>query len=148
MKTSMNKESLEDRLVERDRIDVSFAYYGFFSFTRIRDGEYKVIGTIRCQKVYKLYFQRVRIEPNPEDEEIITPEYAYDFCFEDDLPILSGEEGDGYEYVREGDILNIRTNNDLEYPPTCDQPRWECLYRKYFSLHLSDRIRSVLNNFF
>ena len=46
--------------------------------------------------------------------------YLYDFCFEDDLPIRPlplGEEGDGYEYVREGDILNILTNINLEYPP-------------------------------
>ena len=71
---------------------------------------------------YKIYFQRVRTGPNPEDEEIITSEYTYDFCFEDDLPILPGEEEDEYEYVREGDLLNIRTNIDLEYPPTHDQP--------------------------
>ena len=57
MKTRINKESLEDRLVERDRVDVSFAYYGFFSFIRIRDGKYRVIGTIRCQKVIKYIFK-------------------------------------------------------------------------------------------
>ena len=84
-----------------------------------------MIGTIRCQKVYKIYFQRIRTGPNPEDEKIITPEYPYEFCFEDDLPIRPGEEGDWYEYLREGDILNIRTNIDLEYPPTRDHPRWD-----------------------
>ena len=35
MKTPINKESLGDRLIERDRVDINFAYYGFFSFIRI-----------------------------------------------------------------------------------------------------------------
>ena len=121
MKTPINKKRLEDRLVERNKIDIGFATKGFFSFIRIRDGVYKVIGTIICQEVYKTYFQGITVRgPNPEDREIFTFKYIYDFCFEDDLPIdslLPGEEGDGNEYVREGDILNIRTNIDVEYPP-------------------------------
>ena len=143
MKTPIHKESLGDRLVERDRVDINYAYYGFFSFIRIRDDEYKVIGTIRCQEVYNLYFQRISKGPNPGDVEIVIPEYAYDFCFENDLPITGGGE-----YVREGDILNIRTNIDLEFPPILDHPHWGDLFREYFSLHLFDRVGSVLNKFF
>ena len=122
MKIPSNKNGLEDRLIERNKIDTRFASYGFFSFIRIRDGEYDVIGIIRCQEVYKTYYQGIMVRgPNPEDREPFIVKFAYDFCFEDDLainPLLPGEEGDGNEYVREGDILNIRTNINLEYPPT------------------------------
>ena len=120
MKTPINKKSLEDGLIKRNKIDIGFARNGFFSFTRVRNGEYIHIGTIRCQEAYKTYYQGIKIGPGAEDKEIFTVRYLYDFCFEDDLPIRplpSGEEGDGYEYVREGDILNILTNINLEYPP-------------------------------
>ena len=113
---------MEDRLIERNKIDVRFTEDCFFSFIRIRDGEYNVIGMIRCQEVYKTYYQGIRVSgPNLEDRVPFIVKFAYDFCFEDDLPIKPlqpWQEGDGDEYVREGDILNILTNINLEYPPT------------------------------
>ena len=57
--------------------------------------------------------------PNPDERKIKEIEYAYDFCFEDDFPIET-YEGEGNEYVMEGDILNIRTNVDLDYRPKID----------------------------
>ena len=117
MKTPINKKSLEDRLIERNKIDIGFARYGFFSFIRIRDGECSEIGVIRCQEVYKTYFQGILVRgPNPEDREPFIVKYGYDFCFKDDLPIYT----EGGEKVREGDIINIRTNINLEYPPKID----------------------------
>ena len=87
MKTPINKKSLEDRLIKRNKIDIGFARNGFFSFTRVRNGEYIHIGTIRCQEAYKTYYQGIKIGPGAEDKEIFTVRYLYDFCFEDDLPI-------------------------------------------------------------
>ena len=126
MKTPVNKKSLDDRLVERNKIDIGFARYGFLSFIRIRDGEYSEIGVIRCQEVYKTYFQGILVSgTNPEDREPFIFKYAYDFCFEDDLLIHT--EWD--KKVREGDIINIRTNINLEYPPKID---YDNLYDDFY----------------
>ena len=58
MRTPTNKESFEDRVIERDRADVDFINDGFFLFTNIKiDGTFRTIGIIRCEEAYKLYFQ-------------------------------------------------------------------------------------------
>ena len=38
---------------------------------------------------------------------------GFDFCFDDDLPIFKPE-------VKEGDIINIMTMIDLDFPPVED----------------------------
>ena len=106
MRTPINKESFENRVNERDRVDINFIDKGFFTFTRKQiNGNFDLIGIIRCQDAYKLYFQDPRYPG--------TVKFAYDFCFKDDLPLI-GEEG---TIVREGDIINILTNIKLEFPP-------------------------------
>ena len=108
MRTPINKESFEDRIIEKDRVDVSSIDKGFFTFTRKQiNGNFDLIGIIRCQGSYKLYFQHPRYT-------FLDPvKFVYDFCFEDDLPLID-EEG---TIVWEGDIINILTNINLEFPP-------------------------------
>ena len=92
MKTPINKKSFEDRLVERNKIDVGFYSSGFFSFIRFRDNIHKTIANISCQNAYKLfYISRSLTGPNAGEDRLIKGEYGYDFCFEDDLPIISGD---------------------------------------------------------
>ena len=61
MRTPINKESFEDIVNERDRIDINFIDKGFFTFTRKQiNGNFDLIGIIRCQDAYKSYFQDPR----------------------------------------------------------------------------------------
>ena len=109
MRTPINKESLEGRLIEKNRADVSFIKLGFFSFTNTKiNGELKNIGRITCQDAYKLYFQLDEYS-TPDKPEI---RWLYDFCFEDDLPLINEES----TIVEEGDIINIRTLINLSFP--------------------------------
>ena len=108
MKTAISKENFKDKIFERDRVDIYFIMRGFFEFINIKaNGEINSIGIIRCQDTYKLYFQWGGYS-TPDDPEI---KFTYDFCFEDDLPLLS----EGTAKVEEGDIINILTNIDLSF---------------------------------
>ena len=119
MRTPINKESFEDRVNERDRVDINFIDKGFFTFTRKQiNGNFDLIGIIRCQEAFKLYFQDPRYPG--------TVKFAYDFCFEDDLPLID-EEG---TIVREGDIINILTNINLEFLPNLVEDN-EYLFNPY-----------------
>ena len=104
MRTPINKESSEERVIERDRADVDFINDEFFLFTKKKiDGNFRTIGIIRCEEAYKLYFQ---------DPIHGVGSFVYDFCFNDYLPLLYGSEA-----VEEGDIINIRTEIDLDFAP-------------------------------
>ena len=105
MKTPICKENVEDKILERDRVDIYFIMSGFFEFINIKaNGEINSIGIVRCQDAYKLYFQWDGYS-TPDDPEI---KFTYDCCFEDDLFLLSEETAK----VQEGDIINILTNID------------------------------------
>ena len=104
MRTQINKESFEDRVIKKDLVDVDYDD-GFFLFTNKKiDGIYKHIGIIRCHKAYKLDFQ---------DSFGRETFFVYDFCFEDSLPLFSDSDVE----VEEGDIINIRTKIDLDFSP-------------------------------
>ena len=88
MRTPISKESFEDRIFERNRINIGFINQGFFVFTNTKiNGYFKRIGIIRCQDAYKLYFQwdKYATIGNPGIK------YLYDFCFDDDLPLHNEE---------------------------------------------------------
>ena len=70
------------------------------------DGIFRKIGIIRCEKAYKLYYQDSSSFSGIRF-------FVYDFCFEDYLPLFS----DIHAEVEEGDIINIRTLTDLNFPP-------------------------------
>ena len=103
MKTPIYKESLKDLFIIRDRVDLDFTGNGFFSFINHRNsGEMaSYIGVIRCREAYKIYFKK----DDSDEEKFI----GYDFCFDDDLPIFD-------PWVKEGDVINIKTLIDLEFP--------------------------------
>ena len=83
MRTPINKESFEDKISERNKVDIAFINQGFFDFTNKKNnGELKKIGIIRCQNAYKLYFQWDKYATLDKPE----IKYLYDFCFEDDFP--------------------------------------------------------------
>ena len=106
MRTPISKESFEDKIFERDRVDIGFINQGFFDFTNKKNnGDLNRIGIIRCQEAYKLYFQWDKYATLDEPK----IRYLYDFCFEDDLPLIS----EGLAIVEEGDIINILTRIDL-----------------------------------
>ena len=102
MITSINEITLENFLIYKDRVDLDYTKDGFFSFTNYnKDGYFDYIGTIRCREAYKLYFKK----PDSDEKKF----FGYDFCFDDDLPIDRPK-------VKEGDIINIKTMIDLEFP--------------------------------
>ena len=108
MKTPISEENFEDKIFERDRVDIYSIIGGFFEFINIKaNGEINSIGIIICQDAYKLYFQWDGYS-TPDDPEI---KFTYGFCFEDDLPLLSEETAK----VEEGDIINILTRIDLSF---------------------------------
>ena len=72
------------------------------------NGELRTIGIIRCEEPYKLYYQR---HPG------YVSRFDFYFCFEDDLPLL----GDTKKEVEEGDIINMLTLIDLDFPPFKDE---------------------------
>ena len=103
MSTPINDITLENFLIYKDRVDLDYLKDGFFSFTNYdKDGYFADIGTIRCREAYKLYFKK----PDSDEKKFF---FGYDFCFDDDLPIERPE-------VKEGDIINIKTMIDLEFP--------------------------------
>ena len=105
---SNSKENFEDKILERDRVDIYFIMLGFFDFINIKaNGEINRIGIIRCQDAYKLYFQWGEYT-TPDNPEV---RFTYDFCFEDDLPLFSEETAK----VEESDIINILTRIDLSF---------------------------------
>ena len=112
MKTSITKSTFEDVVISRDRADVDFISKGFFAFTKnfvasFQDEKAKnyrdILGTILCYDAYKLY-----VKDNP-DSFYLKDTFGYDFCFDDDLPILPR-----YRRLLEGDIFNIETLIDLD----------------------------------
>ena len=77
-----------------------------FFYKQKIDGDFRTIGIIRCEEAYKLYFQ------NPLFPRGRT-RFVYDFCFEDYLPLFY----DRAAAVEEGDIIDLRTEIDLDFPP-------------------------------
>ena len=58
---------------------------------------------IRCEEAYELYIK------SPTGMIVA----LFDFCFDDSLPLFLDE----YVDVEEGDIINMRTLIDLDFPP-------------------------------
>ena len=112
MKTSITKKNFEDVVFKKDRANVDFIGSGFFAFTKhhynekSKENEGFIIGTILCYDAYNLY-----VKGNPGAGGFILKEKVngLDFCFEDDLPI-----GSGYNYLEEGDIINVISIIDLD----------------------------------
>ena len=73
------------------------------------DGRYNEIGIIKCRYAYGFI-------DSPSSNPDIGPDALkhIDFCFEDYLPLSSIPY---YQYVEEGDIINIRTMINLDFPP-------------------------------
>ena len=65
-----------------------------------------ILGSILCYDAYNLY-----VKGNPDAGSFSLKEefYGLDFCFEDDLLI-----GPGYNFLNEGDIINVVTLIDLD----------------------------------
>ena len=112
MKTSITKKNFEDVVFKKDRANVDFIGSGFFAFTKnhynekSKKNEGLIIGSILCYDAYNLY-----VKGNPDAGGFILKEkvIGFDFCFEDDLPI-----GPGYNYLKEGDIINVQSMIDLD----------------------------------
>ena len=112
MKTSITKKNFEDVVFKKDRANVDFIGSGFFAFTKnhynekSKENEGLIIGSILCYDAYNLY-----VKGNPDAGGFILKEkvIGLDFCFEDDLPI-----GPGYNYLKEGDIINVQSMIDLD----------------------------------
>ena len=124
MRTPINKESFNKRVIEKKKKLNSDFRNGFFEFSikKVVDGLYHTIGKIRCKEAYNLY------EYDEEGNKKWFP--FYDFCFDDPLPLIE----DSAE-VEEGDILNIRTiiNSEFDFPPYSDK-----LDSDAFSLYKKD----------
>ena len=112
MKTSITKKNFEDVVFKKNRANVDFIGSGFFAFTKnhynekSKKNEGLIIGSILCYDAYNLY-----VKGNPDAGGFILKEkvIGLDFCFEDDLPI-----GPGYNYLKEGDIINVQSMIDLD----------------------------------
>ena len=124
MRTPINKESFNKRVIEKNKLNSDFRN-GFFEFTikKVVDGLYQTIGKIHCKEAYNLY------EYDEEGNKKWFP--FYDFCFDDPLPLGEKEDAE----VEEGDILNIRTiiNSEFDFPPYSDK-----LDSDAFSLYKKD----------
>ena len=112
MKTNITKNIFEDVVFKKDRADVDFIGSGFFSFTKhhydkqLKKNQGLILGSILCYDAYKLY-----VKGNPDAGGFFLKEHfvGYDFCFEDDLPIVPE-----YNFLKEGDIINVSTLIDLD----------------------------------
>ena len=112
MKTSITKKIFEDVVFKKDRADVDFIGSGFFAFTKNHYNEHTkenqglILGSILCFDAYNLY-----VKGNPDGGRFYLKDefVGLDFCFEDDLPI-----GPGYNFLKEGDIINVATLIDLD----------------------------------
>ena len=112
MKTSITKKNFEDVVFKKDRANVDFIGSGFFAFTKnhyneqLKKNQGLIIGLILCYDAYNLY-----VKGNPDAGSFRLKEkfHGLDFCFEDDLPI-----GPGYNFLKEGDIINVATLIDLD----------------------------------
>ena len=112
MKTSITKKNFEDVILKKNRADVDFIGSGFFAFTKnhyneqLKKNQGLILGSILCYDAYNLY-----VKGNPDAGSFSLKEefYGLDFCFEDDLPI-----GPGYNFLKEGDIINVVSLIDLD----------------------------------
>ena len=112
MKTSITKKNFEDVVLKKDRADVDFIGSGFFAFIKhyydeqLKENQGLILGSILCYDAYKLY-----VKGNPDAGVYSLKEnfVGLDFCFEDDLPISPG-----YNFLKEGDIINVATLIDLD----------------------------------
>ena len=112
MKTSITKKKFEDVILKKNRADVDFIGSGFFAFTKhhyneqLKKNQGLILGSILCYDAYNLY-----VKGNPDAGSFSLKEefYGLDFCFEDDLPI-----GPGYNFLKEGDIINVVSLIDLD----------------------------------
>ena len=112
MKTSITKKNFEDIILKKNRANVDFIGSGFFAFTKhhynkqLKKNESLILGSILCYDAYNLY-----VKGNPDAGSFFLKEkfYGLDFCFEDDLPI-----GPGYNFLKEGDIINVLSLIDLD----------------------------------
>ena len=105
MKTPINRASFENEAAH-GRLSLSeYKDAPFFSFTKAKEADYfsyTRIGMIRCERAYK---RELRAGGSL---------FALlDFCFEDYLPLFSEEEAE----LEEGDIINIRSEIDLDFRP-------------------------------
>ena len=110
MRTPINKESFNKRVIEKKKINSDYSN-GFFEFTKKKvDGIYHKIGKIHCKEAYNLY------ELDEHGNKKWFP--FYDFCFDDFLPLFEDYDAE----VEEGDIINIRTiiNSEFDFPPYSD----------------------------
>ena len=104
MQTPINRSSFEYEAAHGKLSLSDYNETSFFTFTKSKETtyfSYTIIGAIRCLKAYK---REVRAGE--------TLYIEYDFCFDDYLPLsLEGAE------LEEGDIINIRSDLDLDFRP-------------------------------
>ena len=123
MRTPINKESFNKRVIEKKKINSDYRN-GFFEFTKKKvDGIYHTIGRIHCKEAYNLY------ELDEHGNKKWFP--FYDFCFDDFLPLFEDHDAE----VEEGDIINVRTiiSSEFDFPPYSDE-----LDSHAFSLYKKD----------
>ena len=117
MRAQINNWFLNKYFNFKDQADLKYTDAGFFTFEILKytDAGFftfenyfineanetfvKTIGEITCREAYKLEFKK--------NKELDIP--IFDFCFDDDLPLIN-------PYVDKNNIINIRTNVDLELP--------------------------------
>ena len=112
MRTPINKESFNKRVIEKKKKINSDYHNGFFEFTKKKvDGIYHTIGRIHCKEAYNLY------ELDKHGNKKWFP--FYDFCFDDFLPLFNEHNAE----VEEGDIINVLTiiNSEFDFPPYSDE---------------------------
>ena len=104
MKTPINRASFEHEAAHGRLTLSEYTNTPFFTFTKAKEEtyhSYNIIGAIQCLSAYKRELRPGR-----------TVFVEYDFCFDDYLPLdLDGSE------LEEGDIINIRTEIDLDFRP-------------------------------
>ena len=104
MKTPINRASFEHEAAH-GRLSLSeYNDTPFFTFLRAKEETYHsyiIIGAIHCSRAYKR-------EIRPGESRFI----EYDFCFDDYLPLDIDKAK-----LEEGDIINIRTEIDLDFRP-------------------------------
>ena len=110
MRTPINKDSFNKALVE-GRFDFDdYYHFGIFTFTRKRpDGGFEVMGKISCKREFL---------DLPDDHYLKKEEDMIDYCFDGDAPIFFYWK----PKVEEGDIINIRSMINLDFPPDISKP--------------------------
>ena len=102
MKTPISSWRLREYFNINNKADVSAFTSGLFKIYNFKDDDQSLpeeIGVFTCKDIFEVIYKE-------SNERVF-----YNFCFDDDLPIFNPD-------VKEGDVINIMTMVDLEFPHT------------------------------